>query len=302
MFRGVFAPIPTPFDADGEVALPELAGNLKRWAATELSGLVVLGSNGECVYLSEGEKESVIDFVRSHYRRDRPVIAGTGCESTRDTIRLTRRASDLGASAALVITPSYYKGGMSHDALGAHFQTVAESSPIPVMLYNMPRNTGLNMPPGFIGKCAGHPNIVGVKDSSGDIVQIAETIRRVPPNFSVFAGSGSFLFAAMALGAVGGTLAVANVIPNQCSRLARLVQDGQYEQARKLQLEILRLNAAVTSVWGIAGLKRALDLIGYYGGQPRPPLLPFPKASEGELLDIMAELGLLTPKSTDESG
>jgi len=293
MFRGVFAPIPTPFGEDGEIAYGALRKNLDRWAATRLAGLVVLGSNGEFALLDPDEKEALVGFVREHFPADRPVIAGTGCESTRATIRFTRRAAQLGADAALVLNPYYYKGSMTDAALKRFYLDVAEASPIPVMIYNMPGNTGLNLSSSLVVELAQHPNIVGVKDSSGNIVQISEIVAGAPEGFAVFAGSGSFLLPTILMGGVGGTLAVANVLPDECAGIVSMAQEGRLEEARLLQLKILAANAAVTSRWGVAGLKAALDMIGYYGGPPRPPILPLDEAVRAQLRTILIQAGAL---------
>lgn len=291
MIRGIFAPIPTPFAADESIAYDLLAENLERWWRTDLTGLVVLGSNGESVMLSAEEKRDLIKFVCASAPAGRPVIAGTGGESTRETIELTKQAADCGATAALVITPCYYKGAMTDAALSAHFTAVADASPIPVMLYNMPRNTGINISSKVTIELAKHPNIAGIKDSGGNIVQIAEVIAGVAPDFAVFAGSGSFLYPTAALGGVGGTLAVANVIPNECARIQRLTEEGNHAEARRLQLAILELNNAVTGKYGVAGLKAALELRGFHGGAPRRPVQPATPAIRADLARMLTVLG-----------
>lgn len=290
MFKGIYAPIATPF-ADDQIDKQALKANLDRYSASRLAGLVVLGSNGEFAYLDIDEKMALLEFVRQNTDSNKRIIAGTGCESTRETIRLTKFAASVGADAALVITPSFYKGSMSDVALEQFFLDVAEAAPIPIMLYNMPRNTGLNMSPALVCKLAQHENIVGVKDSGGNIVQIAEIINNSPEDFAVFAGSGSFLYPTLALGGVGGTLAVANILPELCVSLYDAVLAGEHEQAKQLQHKLLAPNAAVTSRWGIAGLKAALDMLGYRGGLPRRPMLPLNEAHLPELRQILIAAG-----------
>lgn len=291
MIRGIFAPIPTPFDERGDIAYDRLAENLDRWWATDLTGIVVLGSNGECVLLTNEEKRELIRFVCRRAPAGRPVIAGTGGESTREAIELSKFAADCGAVAALVITPAYYKGSLTDAALAAHFAAVADASPIPVMLYNMPRNTGVNLSSKLVIELSRHPNIAGIKDSGGNIVQIAEIIAGVRSDFAVFAGSGSFLYPTLALGGAGGTLAVANVIPDECARIFRFTEEGRHDEARRLQLAILELNNAVTAKYGVPGLKAALDLLGYYGGAPRLPLQAATAAVRDDLRRLLAALG-----------
>lgn len=303
-FRGVFAPIPTPFDQDEHISYPHLRHNLEKWAGTKLAGLVVLGSNGEFVFLDADEKEALVAFVREHFPREKAVIAGTGCESTRQTIEVTRRAARAGADAALVLNPSYYKGAMTDAVLRHFFFDVADASPIPVMIYNMPRNTGLNLSAELVVSLAEHPNIAGIKDSSGNIVQISEIVAGVRADFAVFAGSGSFLLPTILMGGVGGTLAVANVIPDLCADIVALAEEAQVTcpagsrlaEARSLQRKIIPLNAAVTTRWGIPGLKAALDLIGYYGGPPRRPLLPLPDEARHQLRQMLVQVGALPPE------
>ncbi len=287
MLSGIFAPIATPFEGD-EISYPRMKDNLARWAGTGLAGVVVLGSNGEFALLDEDEKERLIGFVRENLPATKSVIAGTGCESTRATIRLSKKAHQLGADAVLVVTPSYYKGGMTDQALNEYYTAVAGESPCPVILYNMPRNTGVNMSPSLVASMSAQKNIAGIKDSSGNIVQISEIIARSRPGFAVFAGSGSFLLATLLMGGVGGTMAVANVIPDVCVKIASLFSEGKMDEARNLQMKILDLNAAVTSRWGVAGLKAALDMVGYFGGDPRPPLMPLRGQQRAELRDIVA--------------
>lgn len=274
MFRGIFAPIPTPFDGSGEIYWDKLKENLHWWGKTALAGVVVCGSNGEAALLDGMEKERLFAFVRANLPSAKKVIAGTGCESTRETVSLSRRAAGHGADAVLVINPSFYKGELTEEALRAHYIQVADSSTVPVIVYNMPRNTGLNMPSALICGLSEHPHIAGIKDSSGNIVQISEIVSHARATFFVFAGSANFLLPALSVGAVGGTLALANVLPDQCVQVYELFHKGKIEEARELQLKLLDLNAAVTSRWGVAGLKAALELIGLYGGPVRPPLLP----------------------------
>ena len=292
MLKGVFAPIPTPF-VDEEIAYDKLEENLAKWGETELSGIVVLGSNGEQPYVDEDEKVELWAYTRKHFRRDKLVIAGTGCESTRATIRLTKKAADVGADAALVISPHYFKANMNENALETYYRDVADESPIPILLYNMPANTGLNMTPSLIKKLCHHPNIKGVKDSSPNIVQISEILRDVPDDFAVFAGSASFLMPSLVMGAKGGTLALANVAPDLCARICLLVEQGNLEEARSVQKSLLRLNNLVTGKYGVAGLKAALDLIGYFGGLPRRPILPVGEKEKEEIRSALEELNLI---------
>lgn len=295
--KGIFAPIPTPFDDNEEISYEHLRHNLAWWGGTALAGVVVLGSNGEFVYLSTAEKERLVEEVRTHLPDTKRVIAGTGCETTRETISLSKRAAALGADACLILTPHYYKADMTPAALKRYFLDVAEACPVPIMLYNMPRNTGLNMDSPLVIELAAHPNITGIKDSSGNIVQISEIAANTGEGFAVFAGSGSFLLTTLLMGGVGGTLAVANVMPNECAQLLDLYETRQLTQARGLQQRLLEPNKAVTARWGIPGLKAALDLMGKYGGPVRRPLRPLADEERAKLAKVLDTAGVSLAES-----
>ena len=291
--RGVFPPIPTPFDAKGSVSLPALVENLERWNHYDLAGYVVLGSNGEAVYLTEEEKILVWKTARAAIPSTKLMIAGTGSESTQQTIDLTARAADAGADAAMVVTPHYYSSRMTKDSLGLHYDSVAEASRIPIVLYNVPKFTNVDMDAATIAQASHHPNIIGVKDSSGDIAKLADVVRLANPSFQVLAGTGSFFFAGLSLGAVGGVLALANVAPQESVDIHRLYQAGQWDEAAALQRRMLPVNRAVTAQFGIPGLKAALDMLGFYGGPVRSPLLNLAEDDREILRGILSEAELL---------
>lgn len=294
MITGIFAPIPTPFK-NGVIDYDSVKKNLEKWGKTPLSGVVVLGSNGEFAYLSHQEKIELVAFVRKNLPADKKVIAGTGCETTEETIILSNKAAAVGADAVLILTPHYYKGAMKDSALKAFFIEVADAVNSPVMLYNMPRNAGINMSSSLVVDLAKHENIVGVKDSGGNIVQIAEICAgTVNENFSVFAGSGSFLLPAFAVGAVGGTLAVANIMPETCVALVDAFKAGDLALAKELQYKLLVPNKAVTAQFGIGGLKAALEMLGYSGGcEVRKPMLPASEEAKVAIKQILTNAGLL---------
>ncbi len=293
MFQGIYAPIPTPFDGSGDIAWEKLRDNLDWWGKTSLHGLVVTGTNGEAVLLDSDEKARLYAFVRENLPSAKKVIAGTGTESARQTIRLNRAAAEGGADAPLVITPHYFKGSMNDEALENYYLQVAESSTLPIFLYNMPRNTNLNMNAGLVSRLSEHPNIIGIKDSGGNIVQIGKIIEKTGSDFLVSAGSAGFLLPALLLGAGGGTLALANVMPEECVDIYNLYTDGKLDQARDLQLRLLDINDAVTASYGVAGLKAAMDLIGHYGGPTRSPLLAITGEEKRQLQQIMQQCRLL---------
>lgn len=292
VLQGVYPPVLTPF-RNGEVAHDRLASNLARLNAHPLRGYVVLGSTGEFPLLTEGEKERVIATAREHTPGDRRLVAGTGGESTDACVRLTKRAAHLGANAAIVITPCYFKAAMKPAVLIRHYRTVADASPIPIILYNFPANTGINLEPDTVARLAEHPNIHAIKDSSGNVPQAAETIRLTPKTFHVFVGSPVAFLPALVVGAAGGILAVANIAPAECCEVWRLAQAGQWAEARDIAFRIGPMATGIGGRYGIGGLKAALDLVGGYGGAPRSPL-PMPDADGvEEIREILATAGLL---------
>ncbi len=294
LLKGIMPPIPTPFDAAGDVHLGALRENLERWNQFDLRGYVVLGSNGEGVLLDEEERVRVWAAARQAIPADKLLVAGTGAESTRQTIDITQRAADAGADAALVVTPHYYAPAMTADNLVQHYTRVADASPIPILIYNVPKFTNVNVGAATVARAAGHPNIVGMKDTSGNITQLADTVRLAGPGFQVLAGSAGFLLAGLAVGAVGGILALANVVPQAGLEIARLFEAGALEEAAELQRRMIPVNSAVTARFGIPGLKAAMDMLGYYGGPVRSPLLDLTEDARQTLREILQEGGILT--------
>ena len=290
--HGVFPPINTPF-IDGKVAYDKLASNIEKWSRTGLKGFVVLGSNGEYVYLSEEEKRTVFDTVVQSATEEMLIIAGTGCESTAETIRLTEDCARLGAHAALVVTPHYYAGRMREAALMKYFSELADHSPIPILLYNVPQFTHINMAADFVARLSEHPNIVGLKDSSGNVIQLGEILNGVAKDFNVLVGTAGVLFSGLTIGCVGGISALANVAPEECVKIFDLVKAGDLDAARELQLKMIPVNQAVTVVYGVPGLKAALDMRGYFGGDPRLPLLPSSEQERSEMEAILKKADLL---------
>jgi 4-hydroxy-2-oxoglutarate aldolase len=286
---GVMPPITTPFQ-NGKLALDKLKKNFQRWNQTGLFGYLVLGSNGEAVYLNEREKIKVIEISRESIPKSKIMLVGTGMESTQETIRFTNQAAKMGADCALVVTPSYFKGSMKPQILYDHFISVAESSRIGILIYNVPQFTGINMEPELVAKLSEHSNIIGIKDSSGNIGQLSEIINLSQKGFAVFVGSAPVFFPALCVGAVGGILAVAQVAPQECIQIQNLFNKGKMDEARVLQNRLTPLAKGVTTKYGIGGLKMAMDLTGYFGGDPRPPLKRPGKDIEEEIKKWLFQL------------
>jgi 4-hydroxy-2-oxoglutarate aldolase len=286
---GVLPPITTPFQ-DGEVALDRLKENFHQWAQTGLSGYLVLGSNGEAVYLNEKEKMKVMEVSRESIPTSKMMIVGTGMESTQETIEFTNQAAKIGADYALVVTPSYFKGSMKPQILHDHFIAVAESSRIGILLYNVTQFTGINMEPELVAKLSEHPNILGIKDSTGNIGQLSEIVHLSRKGFAVFVGSAPVFFPALCVGATGGILAVANAAPNECVEIYNLFHEKKLDQARELQYRLTPFAKGVTTQYGIGGLKIGMDLAGYFGGDPRPPLKKHGQEVKEELKKLLLQL------------
>lgn len=291
--EGVFAPVATLFDADDELDLAKFSKNMEWYSTSALDGIVIMGSNGEYVSLDQDEKLRLIDAGVTAISGRKIVMAGTGAESTRNTIALTKAAAEMGVDYALVVTPHYYKPRYDAAAYLHHFQAVAEASPIPILIYIMAAYTGVDLQTKIVNELSHHPNIVGVKDSAGSAPKLAEMVSLSSGEFSVLAGSANFLYPALCLGAKGGVLALANIAPRECAELRDLFKAGKHEEARKLQFRLLKPNAAVTSLYGIAGLKTAMEMVGLETSAPRSPLLPSSAAERTAIQAILDEAGLL---------
>ncbi len=287
--KGIYPPLPTPFDKNGQFSDTALQENINALNPFDLRGYIVLGSNGEFVLLSRNEKTQVMEVARQHIPSEKLMIAGTGCQSTAETLELTKTAASLGADAALVLPPHYYRGLMKPEVLINHFFTVADSSEIPILIYNMPACTGLDLDADTILSLAEHDNIIGLKDSGGNIVKIGFLNNQVK-GFQILAGSGGFLLPALSVGAVGGVLALANIAPGQCLAIQELFFQGKTEEARQIQNKMIPVNTAITSKWGVPALKFALDYLGLYGGPVRLPLLP-PTPEIKSKLEVILQKG-----------
>ena len=273
--RSIFVPMPTPF-RDGEVNPLAIRSNVSRWMDAGLGGIVALGTNGEAALLDEDESQRVVEAARASVPADRVLIAGAGHESTRATIAAARRAAAAGADAVLVKTPYTYRAHVPPAGLIAHYTAVADASPVPVLLYNFPSSTGVNLAPETVGRLALHPNIAGMKETSTDVAQFAELSAAVPDRFAILCGAAPAVFGAVCAGAAGAIIAVGALLPGPCLELLSLVRRGRHEEALAIQHRITPLARAVTTGYGVPGLKAALNLAGYDAGDPRPPLAAAP--------------------------
>ena len=292
-FEGVFIPVTTPFKGE-EVATDRLKSNLERWNATDLAGYVVLGSTGEFPLLSEAERERVLTAAREAIPRTKTFIAGTGTNSTLHTIRQTKRAAELGAEAAIVITPHYFTKAFGNQAAQVrHYHAVADTSPIPVMIYNFPVNTGINLEAETVAKIATHPNVCGIKDSSGNIPQCAQIIDQTPKTFHVLVGAASALLPSLAIGSSGGILALGVIAAREFCQVSALAKGGRWDEAREIAARMMSADREIPGRYGIGGLKAALDLQGFFGGPCRAPLgTPDGDAIE-DIKEVLATAGLL---------
>lgn len=271
-FTGIFTPIVTPFTTNDTVDEAALKRNVDRWMGTPLTGLVVLGSNGEAAQLDDAEADRVVEIVRERVPSDRPLIAGTGRESTKATIAATARAAAAGVDAVLVRTPAFFKGQMTADIFVRHYTDVADAARVPVLLYNVTMFTGVTLQLEAVERLANHPNIVGMKESGSDLAQIAEYVTRTPDDFTVLAGSATTYFHALCAGCDGGILALASLFPDECVRLRALVREHRLDEARALQRRLTPIARTIGTAHGVPALKAALDLLGFTGGSARPPL------------------------------
>ncbi|HKL38979.1 MAG TPA: dihydrodipicolinate synthase family protein [Bacteroidales bacterium] len=287
--HGIYPPLPTSFDSSEELDTGKMKENIQVLSRFDLAGFLVLGSNGELVHLTDQERVQVYRDTREAIPSNKRMLAGTGCQSTRQTIALTQQAGEAGADAALVLNPSYYKGLMTPQALRDHYFAVADASPIPLIVYNMPANTGLDMDAETITAIAAHDNIIGLKDSGGNIVKMGLIRKQAGSDFQILAGSAGFLLPGLSVGAIGGVLALANIAPEHCLRVYQSFLDGDMEAARENQINIIELNTAVTRKWGVPALKAAMDLLGLYGGPSRKPLLPADESVRQQLAALLKE-------------
>lgn len=282
--HGIFPPIATPFDHHGDLYKVKVQHNVEKWNRTALAGYVVCGSTGESVYLTTEEKIRLWEWVAEYAAREKLLIAGTGVESVRETVELTNRAADIGYKAAMVRTPFYYRNQINRDdAQMLYFRAVADAAKIPLMIYNWPQVTGVDISPAAVAALSEHPNIIAIKESSGNLEKVMQMIREVKKGFQVLVGSAPTLAPSLAVGAVGAVLAYANAAPYSVIAIYEAHRTRETEAAMDWQNRIARAARLVTAKYGVPGLKYAMDLNGYYGGNPRLPLVPIGTEAKKEI-------------------
>jgi len=287
---GIIPPLITPF-VDDEVSTEKLLENLSKYESHMLSGYVLFGSNGESVFLTREEKLKIVQTVREH--TSRTLVVGTGWDSIKETISLSNEAAELGANYALVITPSFFKSEMKHRSFLNYYTRVAESVMIPIIIYNVPKFTNVNIEVETIIELSTHPNIIGLKDSTENPSRISELKANVHSGFKLIVGTASVLYSGLLSGASAGILALANVAPDHCYQIYRFFKEREFDKALEFQNKMIPVNKAITSKFGVAGLKAAMDLLGYFGGSPRLPLEPLNEAQQIELKMILKNASLI---------
>lgn len=290
--KGIFPPIVTPFEKQ-QVSFTHLAENIKKWNNYDLSGYVILGSNGENVMLTTPECLEVVETAVKYVPDEKRIIIGAGNESTYKTINFIKQVHQLGGDAVLVVTPYYYKAQLTPPVLERYFLEIAENSPLPVIIYHVPKFTGIDMPVDLIARLSEHQQIIGMKDSSGNLTYFQSLIALNLKEFQLLTGNANTLMTSLVMGAVGAILALANIAPQICIDIYRYIDMGDLKAARELQLKIIRLNQLTTASYGIGGLKFALDKLGYFGGEPRHPLNIPDENGKAEIMKELGELSLL---------
>ena len=289
---GVFAPVVTPF-RDEELSLDNLRHNLRRLGETNLAGYLALGSNGEYKSLTDREQMQILEVFAAE-KGDKVVMVGTGCESTKQTVEKSRVVAQMGFDYVSVLTPSYFARRMDGETLRGYYERIADSISIPVLIYNAPGFAGgVTVPPATVAALAKHERIVGMKDSAP--TGPARFLTELDPadDFHVLAGSINFFYPSLHLGAAGGVVSLSNALPEPCARLYTLFAEGKYAEAKELHFQLARLNRAVSGSWGVAGVKAAMDVLGFKGGAPRHPLTPVPDESRERMKQALMNAGLL---------
>ncbi|NUQ10977.1 MAG: dihydrodipicolinate synthase family protein [Gemmatimonadaceae bacterium] len=288
--EGVLGPLVTPFLADESLDVPSFVSNIRAHLSAGLSGVLVAGSTGEAALLDEDERRTLVAAARGVVPRDRILLAGTGAESTRQCVARCREAAAEGADAVLVVPPHYYSNAMSPKAVEAHFRRVADESPIPVLLYNIPKYMHYRIEPELVATLARHPNIVGMKDSSGDMANFPRYVESQSESFSVLTGHGGTFATALRHGARGGILAVALFAADLAVEVWNAHREGRSAGADAAQTPLVPMAAEIVARMGVPGVKAAMDRVGLRGGHVRLPLLPAPPEDLSKIDELVGEV------------
>ncbi|HEY5546686.1 MAG TPA: dihydrodipicolinate synthase family protein [Gemmatimonadaceae bacterium] len=292
-FSGVMGPLVTPFMADESLDLAGFEANVRAHISAGLQGVLVAGSTGEAALLGDDERHTLIAAARKIVPADRTLLAGTGAESTRQCVARCRDAASSGADAVLVVSPHYYSSSMTPAALKAHFTRVADESPVPVLLYNIPKYAHFRLEPETIAELSKHPNIAGMKDSAGDMTFFARYVESQSDKFDVLTGHGGTFATALRLGARGGILAVALFAPELSLEVWQAHGEGRIADAEAAQKPLVAMAAEIVARMGVPGVKAAMDRVGLRGGHVRLPLLPTPSADLGVIDELLRESALV---------
>jgi len=287
---GIAAPVATPF-VNGEVAYEQLKSNMQKYSKTRLAGFFALGSNGESMFLTEAEKLKVLEVVLQEKADHQIVMAGAGYESTRQTISFSNQVAEMGADFVSLLTPSYFKKRLTDAAMIGYYTEVADAVSVPVVAYNAPGFTGMTLSPQVVEVIARHPNVIGLKDTSKG--NMSSYLLAAGADFDILSGTVSTLFESMLLGAKGGVVSLANAFPAPCCELYEACKSLDLEKARQLHYMLIKLNKSVSGSFGVAGVKYAAEVAGYYGGDPRKPLLPITEADRQAIKKAIEEAGVL---------
>jgi len=287
---GVCAPISTPF-VNGEVAYDQLRSNMQKYSKTELAGFFALGSNGESMFLTDSEKLKVLEAVLQEKAGHQMVMAGSGYESTRQTISFSKQVADMGADFVSILTPSYFKKRLTDEAMIGYYTEVADAVSVPVVAYNAPGFTGMTLTPQVIEVISRHPNVIGMKDTSKG--NMSSYLIAAGEDFDILSGTVSTLLESMLLGARGGVVSLANAFPAPCCELYEACKAADWEKARRLHYMLIKLNKSVSGSFGVAGVKYAAEVAGYHGGDPRKPLLPITDQGRQSIRQAIEEAGVM---------
>jgi 4-hydroxy-2-oxoglutarate aldolase len=298
-FAGVFVPATTPFDrVSGDLDIVALRSNVRRLLATELSGVLLFGSTGEGLLLDEVERATAIDAVRELVP-EKTLLIGVAAESTRAAIRMAKAAARADADAVLVAPPAYYRPQMTPEALREHYRAVADASPIPVLLYQVPpAYSGTDLSTGLVAELSNHGNIAGIKDSTGDLKAMGSLVESCRKGFSILVGSGGVLLAALEIGATGGIVAIANLAPDESAKIFALQREGSIAEAGRFQERMVPLHKSIIAAFGVPGAKAALDLLGFAGGPPRSPLRALREKDVRSIREHLERARLLPAETT----